>query len=886
MESVLLTGNEKEKYFILFNNSRFTVFIESYPGYTWILENLEEVKKADIEPLNLMPSHYGNEPNAGEYINGYPQDEALGGYTQFIFKKNNLKINELPTLKFVYKNDSNPETKDIYAQVNLIKGEGEPLSLGLINDSTTTSIKITEEGGKYDLYVNNNSSTIIFLYGSISNDNTLSSGYSWYMENTEMIKSNPFVDFLELDTFANRPGSYYNPMTTLYKYIFQVNDYSAKDVLPTLVFSYKESAKSSSRKARAVVHLRSFNETIVTFDDNDTGYKKNLNVDKNEVLLVEFSGSPSTGYNWILDNAEEVKAAKGIEALNIDANGRAPFTITTENRIGSPGVYRFKFQIEKDAEAGELQPTLKFIQARSKNNVINTAELALRVKKERKEEDFKDMSLPVIIYDKNTNKDNVIYVESNTIIQFTEESNPSTGCSWIIKNQEEIERSDFIDYLGSTFKSHCEKNNADALPWQMVSGCGGDETFSFRVWDIQDSDDLPEIHMVYGHSWAIDTEYYETVDLVLKVKKADDEKEKEKDKEELDDLPVIVYDKKVNEDNIIYIESNTIVQFTEESNPSTGCSWIIKNQEEIDHSDLVKYIGSTYKSHCENSSRIGVSGCGGDETFKFLIGDIQEGDELPEIHMVYGHSWAIDTEYYETVDLVLKVKKADDEKEKEKEKEKEEFDDLPVIVYDKKVNEDNVIYVESNTIVQFTEESNPSTGCSWIIKNQEDIDQSDLVKYIGSTFKSHCENSGRIGVSGCGGDETFKFLIGDVKESDELPEIHMVYGHRWAIDTEYYETVDLILKVKKADDEKEKEGECTFNGYPCCTQVNPKVRYQDKDGDWGEENGEWCFIKKEEEKEKEKQEKDEPKLIRTCTGENLGYPCCEKEHKNIYTDDD
>jgi len=294
----------------------------------------------------------------------------------------------------------------------------------------------------------------------------------------------------------------------------------------------------------------------------------------------------------------------------------------------------------------------------------------------------------------------------------------------------------------------------------------------------------------------------------------------------------------------------------------------------------VKYIGSTYKSHCEyNPNRPAVSGCGGDETFSFRIGDIQEGDELPEIHMVYGHSWAIETEFYETLDLVLKVKNV---KEKEEEKEQEEdLSDLPVIIYDKNASEDNVIYVESNTIVQFTEGSNPSTGCSWIIKNQEEIDNSELVKYIGSTYKSHCDyNSGRTGVSGCGGDETFSFRIGDIQEGDELPEIHMVYGHRWAIETEFYETLDLVLKMKN---EGEKKESCTFKGYSCCTKANPKVLYQDKDGDWGEENGKWCYIKQEKQKE---EEKDEPKLIRSCTGENLGYPCCEKEHKNIYTDSD
>jgi len=1047
-ESVLLTGNEKVKDFVLYNNSRFNVFIEAYPGFTWILDNLEEVKKADIEPLNLMPSQYSNEPNAGEYIVGNPQDEAYGGYFQFIFKKNDSVMKELPPLKFIFKNDSDPEGKEILAQVNLKVGEGKPLSLGLINDPTSNIIKIEEEGGEFDLYVNSNSANFVFLYGSISNDNTLSSGYSWYMENADIIESNPFVELLELDSFANRPGSYYNPMTTLYKYIFQVNDFTAKDVLPTLIFSYKESSESTSYKARAVVNLRSYNETIVTFNDEESN--KSLNVDINEVLLVELNGNPSTGYNWMLENAEDVEKTEGIEALNVDKDRQAPFVVTTENKPGAPGVFRFKFQITKNAQAGPLPTTLKFIQARSENDVAGTAELSLMVKKERKEEDLKDMSLPVLVYDKNPEEDNIIYVESNTILQFTRESNPSTGCSWMIKNQEEIERSDFIDYIGNTYKSLCENKPGNLF---QVGGCGGDETFSFRIWDVSEEDKIPEIHMVYGHSWAIETEFYETLDLVIKVKKSEKENDKEEEKEKEEDkekkekeeedmsLPIIIYDKDPKEDNVIYVESNTILQFTKESNPSTGCSWIIKNEDEIKNSDFIDYIGSTYNSLCKTSpGSIQPTGCGGDETFSFRIGEVSEKDKIPEIHMVYGHSWAIETEFYDTLDLVIKVKKSEKENDKKEDKEKKEKEEdlkdmsLPIIIYDKDPKEDNVIYVESNTILQFTKESNPSTGCSWIIKNEDEIKNSDFIDYIGSTYKSLCEDisenqfpvggcggdetfSFRIGevseedkipeihmvyghswaietefydtldlvikvkkngkendkkedkekkekeedlkdmslpiiiydkdpkednviyvesntilqftkesnpstgcswiiknedeiknsdfidyigstykslcedisenqfpAGGCGGDETFSFRIGEVSEEDKIPEIHMVYGHSWAIETEFYDTLDLVIKVKKSEKEKEeeKEIECSMKGYKCCTKSNPKVRYHDNDGNWGVENGDWCYIKEDQDQGK----KNESKLIRTCTVEKLGYSCCKKEHKNIYTDSD
>ena len=55
--------------------------------------------------------------------------------------------------------------------------------------------------------------------------------------------------------------------------------------------------------------------------------------------------------------------------------------------------------------------------------------------------------------------------------------------------------------------------------------------------------------------------------------------------------------------------------------------------------------------------------------------------------------------------------------------------------------------------------------------------------------------------------------------------------------------------------------------------------YVDENGQWGVENNEWCIIKKD---KKEKKEEITSKLIRTCKGEKIGYPCCQKKEKVIY----
>jgi len=62
-------------------------------------------------------------------------------------------------------------------------------------------------------------------------------------------------------------------------------------------------------------------------------------------------------------------------------------------------------------------------------------------------------------------------------------------------------------------------------------------------------------------------------------------------------------------------------------------------------------------------------------------------------------------------------------------------------------------------------------------------------------------------------------------------------------------------------------------GYDCCSK-GAKVRYTDKDGNWGVEHGEWCGIV------------EEPSL-NDCFSVKLGYKCCSKDNTKVrYTDKD
>jgi len=648
-------------------NTEFLVELESSANTTstWILENVNEVKEAYVEPLNLVESFYGDEPNTGKYIQAKPNDATAGGIYQFKFKVGNTTLENLPQLKFAYKNDADPNEDELKVKVNLIAGKDESLKDELVffrDDNDDIELKELGEKFELDLKVNEDAIHTITLFGAFPEKPT--TGNSWYLDNTEE-ELNGLVELKNVYSYVDEPYYSIDVMYTVYRFFIKMSKFTTKDELPVLRFSYKSTPESTSVESSVIVNLRRKEETVLTFKQEED-LKKKINAYRNETFVVELETNPSTGYKWFLDNVDDVKSSDSIEPLNLIENDELPYLAKSSNSPGvggGMGIYRLRFQFKEGAKEGKLQPTLMFSQARSKSaEAIAKAELDVSLKIERSEKDLKDTSLPVIIFDKSTAEgDNVVYVESNTILQFTEESNPSTGCSWVIMNKDEIDRSNYIDYIGSRYTSLCPTGEP------RIAGCGGEETFQYRIWEVKEGDELPEIHMVYGHAWAIEKEGYETLNITLKVKKSEKKEEKEIKKENNENekdlkgtnLPVIIFDaKKEAEDNVVYVESNSILQFTEESNPSTGCSWVILNKDEITNSDFIDYIGSSHESYCksEKPEEI-IDGCGGEETFQFRIWDVKEGDELPEIHMVYGHAWAIEKEAYETLNLTLKVKK-------------------------------------------------------------------------------------------------------------------------------------------------------------------------------------------------------------------------------------
>jgi len=197
-------------------------------------------------------------------------------------------------------------------------------------------------------------------------------------------------------------------------------------------------------------------------------------------------------------------------------------------------------------------------------------------------------------------------------------------------------------------------------------------------------------------------------------------------------------------------------------------------------------------------------------------------------------------------------------------------------------NKELEVEVESNFLLNIELPFDYSTAYRWMLQDDEEIDKSEHIELTSQDYRSAC-NTIAPGVDprDCTGYDVFRFRIKDVTNNSQLPKLQMINRMFWQTKrkrfTKEEQTLDIILKLKE-DKTNISENECSFHSYSCCTKENPKVRYQDKDGEWGVENGEWCFIKKEEKKEKDESS--------DCVNQDLGYPVCKTTKKVVTTDKD
>jgi len=193
-------------------------------------------------------------------------------------------------------------------------------------------------------------------------------------------------------------------------------------------------------------------------------------------------------------------------------------------------------------------------------------------------------------------------------------------------------------------------------------------------------------------------------------------------------------------------------------------------------------------------------------------------------------------------------------------KEKTIDDYLPVYHYED--NDEQIAVVEPFSILYVSvsrsaQRVGPNKQPDYsYLDNIKEIEDSEVIDII-DVDSDGCDGE----PGGCIVTKTYKYLIKNVQHEDELPKIKLYTDD--PIGGQFEKALEITLKLKST--------ECALDDYPCCTKDDPKVLYQDDDGDWSVENGDWCIIKKQEIKTNDTS----PRLIRTCEVGKLGYPCCD-----------
>ena len=290
-------------------------------GYLWFIENVDELKKEGIEIINL------GEHNNGKYIiqkpkEGEPMLVGAPGIFEFVIKMEKYPTNDLPKIKFINKRINDKE--------------GKELLITLKKCCKANSIKFQMKGGKADLEIKPNSTFNVELIGNPT------TGYSWILENAEVIKNSKVLTVLNLDEEHNCSKTYIQDQCQdgicgvggKFVYEFKVNEIKDNDEIPQIIFGYKRPwEKDVKEYTKAELNLKLKKDLILCLKQE--GGNAELKVENNKEFKIALEGNPTTGYSWILKNAEEIKNSGLIEELNLNELNSAEYVQKgEENKVG------------------------------------------------------------------------------------------------------------------------------------------------------------------------------------------------------------------------------------------------------------------------------------------------------------------------------------------------------------------------------------------------------------------------------------------------------------------------------------------------------------------------------------------------------------------------
>ena len=492
--SFTVEQNVEKKEIEIQEYSTLSLKLEGNPGtgFGWYLENKDDLLKANIKPLNL------NEFLSVEFSKC--EDNNLlgqGGFFDFHFKL-------LPGAE-------NTEAKFVYKRYNVAENS-KPLTVNIkINELKVNNVKKfgkNENGG--ELEIKENELTAIQIVGNAT------TGFLWFVENNDELKKNG-IEIINLGEHNN--GKYITQKPKegeemmvgapgVFEFILKIEKYPTND-LPKIKFVNKRINSQEGKELLITLKKHCCNKgqnNIIKFQMK--GGKSDFEVVSNSTFKVELSGNPTTGYSWILENADVIKNSKILTALNLDEEHNCSQTYIQdkceEGICGVGGTFVYEFKVGEINENDELPQIIFGYKRPWEKDVTNYNKAEINLKKKKSE---------LILCIKQEGGNAELKVENNKEFKIALEGNPTTGYSWFLKNAEEIKNSGIIAELNLN-----ELNSADYVQRSEGNkvGMGGVFCFKFKVKEAEGKN-LPKLNFEYKRPWEKEKPAIGNAEVTLKL---------------------------------------------------------------------------------------------------------------------------------------------------------------------------------------------------------------------------------------------------------------------------------------------------------------------------------------------------------------------------------
>jgi len=462
---------------------------------------------------------------------------------------------------------------------------------------SSDSVDVPQKGGDYEFDVAPNSSFSVNLAGNPT------TGYEWYLDNKSEVEASSIVlvgqNYAQKKNPEKKVGTGGN-----FIFNFKSNEVCGKK-LPTLVFSYKRSWENNAPAATSKITLKADCEKKQLKKVEADG-SSDIVAKVNEPFQIKLAGNPTTGYNWVLKNLDEIKASPLIEQLSNNYNAAEH----EEGMVGVGGTFIFEYEVNEKA-CGQTLPKLVFSYERSweKDSAVKTAEYTIKV-----DEDSCEAITEKKKEQEEGNK--VIDVKNDESITVKLPGNPTTGYSWILENDEEISSCGVVEKIKDDFVEDGNDRDAD--------GVGGTFIFEFRVKNACGYT-LPKLVFAYKRPW--ETESAEKREYTLNLK------------DECPKKAAFAAPQEAVATGMMYeVKNNESFKIRLDGNATTGYSWILNNADEVKDSGVIEKVKEDY---IESVHEEGMVGVGGKFVFEFKVKDAC-GKDLPKLSFIYKQPWMKD----------------------------------------------------------------------------------------------------------------------------------------------------------------------------------------------------------------------------------------------------